>query len=59
MRHKLGRTKSYRTSVHKSGRIHIGEAYIYELNADTGDQFSIEVLSDGFLLKKLPKEKPD
>lgn len=57
MRRKIGRTKSYRTSVHKSGRIHIGEAYINELNVDVGDEFSIVVLADGFLLTLIPKEK--
>jgi hypothetical protein len=44
--------------VHKSGRIHIGEAYINELNVDTGEQFTIEVLADGFLLKLVDKKPP-
>ena len=54
----VGRTRSYLTSVHKSGRIHIGEAYINELNVDTGEKFTIEVLADGFLLKLVNKKPP-
>ena len=53
----VGRAKSYLTSVHKSGRVHIGEAYINELNLDTGDQLTIEVLADGYLLKVVNKKK--
>jgi antitoxin component of MazEF toxin-antitoxin module len=54
----VGRAKSYLTSVHKSGRVHIGETYINELNLDTGDELSITVLADGFLLKIVNKKSP-
>jgi len=53
----VGRAKSYIASVHKSGRIHIGEPYVNELNLDIGDQLTIEVLPDGYLLRLIKTDK--
>ena len=56
MGHSVGRAKSYLATVHKSGRVHIGETYVNELNLDTGDTLAITVLPNGFLLEIVNKK---
>jgi hypothetical protein len=54
-----GKQRSYRTSVHANGIVHIGDAYVDELGLQPRDELSIEVLEDGFRLKVLHRNLPE
>jgi hypothetical protein len=54
-----GKKRSYRTSVHANGIVHIGDAYVDELGLQPRDELSIEVLEDGFRLTVLKWNRPE